>query len=350
MNSLNSEALEKYNNIKEKNKNTDSEMIKFNFFKFFMENPNEKTNIIDLFKDDIKDIYKIYLLSSIINTLSNRTNKKINILEENTNPKENYKEILKKSKELALELNLSNSLEIANLYTYLLWNGYFSKNKELKYQTHSRLLLPGMYSRDIMNGIGVCLNFSDMLTDFINQFDCYSSATLLNNINKNFERHYKVDIERKIVPNKFSRKIITPFIIPITKKTGNHAYNLICEKGNLYIYDSTNLSASKLNNKFESSVLAGKGVCNIKPYLSYWLNNSNKSTQTLDLLHLTQHFTSPYTSKDFVITWEECLELFRKNKYLLDDFYDEIYNNIINIYNDNVKAKELIKKSKVKNK
>lgn len=346
MENLNNEI----NNIKENLKTMDSELIKYTFFKFFMENPDEKTNIMDFFKDDVKNIYSIYFLSLTITSLNNKTNKKIKLIEQNTNTVENYKEILKNTKELALELKLSNSLEICNLYTYLLWNGYFSKDKELKYQTYDRLLLPGMYSRDIMNGIGVCLNFSDMLADFINEFDCYSSASLMNKMNKGFERHYKVDIERKIVPEKFYRKLKSYLIKPITKKTGNHAYNLICEKGKIYIYDSTNLCISKLNNKFESSLLAGNGTSDIKPYLSYWINNSDKSIKTLDLIHTTQEFVSPYTHKNFIKAWEECLELFKQNISLLADFHDEINSNIINICNDNVIAKELIKKSKFKNK
>lgn len=338
------------NNIKENLKNIDSELIKYTFFKFFMENPDEKTTIIDFFKEYVDNIYKTYFLSLIITMLKNQIHEKKKILEQHTSSKENYEVILKQSKKLALELKLSNSLEIANLYTYLLWNGYFSRDKDLKYQTHNRLLLPGMYSMDIMNGIGVCLNFSDMLTDFINEFDDYSSASVINKMNKGSEKHYKVDIERKVVPEKFSRKLIAPLIKPITKKIGNHAYNLICEKGKLYIYDSTNLSISKFNNKFESSMLAGNGTSDIKPYLSYYINSSNKANETLDLLHISHDLTSPYTSKDFITTWEECLELFRENINLLDDFHDEIKKNIINILSDNIVSKELINKYKFKSK
>ena len=341
MNKLNNEIIEKCNKIKEYIKTTDKELVEYILFKFFLDYPEKNKNIIDILKKDVENIYKIYFLSLLIDRLKDMTNEKIKLIEENTTSKENYKQILIKSKKLALELNLKNSLEISNLYTYLLWNGYFSKDKELKYQTHSRLLLPGMYSRDIMNGVGVCLNFSDMLSDFINEFDDYSSASIINKMNKRCERNYKVDIERKRGTEKFYSKLLTPLVIPITKKMGNHAYNLISEKGKLYIYDSTNLCISKLNSKYESSMLAGIGTSDIKPYLSYWINNSDKSIKTLDLIHTTQEFKSLYTSKDFIITWEECLELFRDNKYLLDDFYDEINSNIINICNDNVKAKKL---------
>ena len=38
-----------------------------------------------------------------------------------------------------------------------------------------------MYSYDIMNGNGVCLNFSDMLKDILNECG-YSSSILINGL------------------------------------------------------------------------------------------------------------------------------------------------------------------------
>lgn len=332
------------------NLNIDPKLVEYNLFKFLMENPDAITDLninIDTVKNHNDNTY---FLALIISSFIKETNEKIKLIVENTNTKKNYKDILKKCKDLALELNLSNSLKVSNLYTYLLWNGYFSKNKELIYQTHSRLLLPGMYSRDIMDGKGVCLNFSDMLTDFINEFDQYSSATLINNINKRNKNYYKVNIERKKGKEKIYSKLLLPIIIQKAKKSGTHAYNLINENGKLYIYDSTNLSISKLDNKFKSSLLPGEGTSDIKPYFSYCFNNNDKSDKILDLLHTTETFETPYNSEDFITSWEECLELFKDNINLLDDFYSEINSSIVNICDDNIISKKLIKNYKVKSK
>ena len=46
---------------------------------------------------------------------------------------EEYNMILKKTSKLAQELNLKNSLELSILFMFLLWDGYFSKNKKNKY-------------------------------------------------------------------------------------------------------------------------------------------------------------------------------------------------------------------------
>ena len=48
---------------------------------------------------------------------------------------EYYQNILNKIKILSSELNLSNSLEICNLFTYLLYQGYLSENGYNKFQS-----------------------------------------------------------------------------------------------------------------------------------------------------------------------------------------------------------------------
>ena len=38
----------------------------------------------------------------------------------------NYNEMLNKYKDLALELKLKNALQISMLFSYMVWNGYYS--------------------------------------------------------------------------------------------------------------------------------------------------------------------------------------------------------------------------------
>lgn len=80
---------------------------------------------------------------------------------ENTISMEYYNQVLEKTVKLALELNLTKSLEYANLFTYLLWNGYFSLDKKFAFKIEDRLLSEGMYFLDIFKGNGVCLNISE---------------------------------------------------------------------------------------------------------------------------------------------------------------------------------------------
>ena len=102
----------------------------------------DKKSILD-FRDEIKVII-------------NASNKNVNTLDalllygsiENAhNYKELYKEsferlqnILKTYKVLSSELNINDPLELCILFTYLLWNGYFSVSKEHTYELKKRLL------------------------------------------------------------------------------------------------------------------------------------------------------------------------------------------------------------------
>lgn len=299
----------------------------YEIFKLYMNDPEFAEMVLTFARGKIKGIGKQIIFSRTICDSRNT------MIEKNQETKKeiltHYKKVLENIKKVALELKLDNTLELCNLYTYLLWNGYFSKEKKLTYKAEDRINIYSSYSSDIMNGYGVCLNFSDMLTDFINEFD-YSSATLVNYMDKSCKID-KSSIKRNKVDPKESTKFMNALISSITKKTGNHAFNLINENGKLYIYDSTNISISKIINKEKVNLITGTGEILLKPYFSYILNTNDKSVETLDLLHTSKEIISPYTRSEFIIEWQFCMELFQNKKNILDDFYDEIINNILKI-------------------
>lgn len=352
MENLTSEILtqeQKLLEIKSKIITMDPELVEYTFFKIFMADPNHNYEMIKFFKDDVPKIQKMYNISQKVSSLINTSKESRELINQITSSNINYKKILEKCRDLALELSLKSSLEVANLFTYLLWNGYFSVDKNLVYQSKDRLNLPGLYSYDIMSGKGVCLNFSDMLSDYINEFENYSAATLINSVDDELKKNYKVEIVRKTKEKTLSEKIFVRLLNPFIKISGNHAYNLIKENKNMYIYDSTNLSAFNIINKNKSILINGTGTSDIKSYLSYFLNLSDKSIDTLDLLHKTSEFDLGCSIGDFIITWEECLHLLKKNKNILNDFYSEIQNNILEISKNNLSAKLIIKEYKKNN-
>ena len=88
-----------------------------------------------------------------------------------------YNNILENYKNLAQELKISSSLDLSNLLTYMLWNGYFSVNKEHFYKLKGRLLLPGMFSFDAIKGKGVCLAYAELLKNYLSI--CGKESSLL---------------------------------------------------------------------------------------------------------------------------------------------------------------------------
>lgn len=294
------------------------------------ENIEACKNIIELFdKENILTYSNQIILGQVSKSMEDR---RIKLKDYFNYSQQNYKNILKKFSTLVNELKLTNSLEISILFTYLMWNGYFSKDQEFNYQIEKRALIDGMYSYDIMNGNGVCLNFSDMLKDIL--IECgYNSSILLNKIKniKEMKKFYVPEIERNIVKsNNVITKVMPLVFKPIINKVGNHAFNLIEENGKLYIYDATNLLFLELNNTIVANILAGNGDFKLTPYFSYLFNGS-KERAALDTLHTIDDFKSPYSRKDYIITSENCVELFNKNNDLFKAYYWDIYNDITRV-------------------
>lgn len=92
-------------------------------------------------EQDIKEKRKIIFMSEIIRDINKNffifTGDDYGISEEY------YPYVLYQISKLASELKLKNSLEISNLFTYLLWNGYLSKTKQNVYRIEKRKLIEG---------------------------------------------------------------------------------------------------------------------------------------------------------------------------------------------------------------
>jgi len=230
-----------------------------------------------------------------------------------------YQRILDKTNILAKELKLINSLEYSLLFTYLIHRGYFSKYKILNKQVDGRKNIHGLYQLDIMAGKGVCLNFSEMLKDFLNNSG-FNSATIES---------------RDTYKNSLLEKLF------IKESRPSHATNLILENGKLYIYDSINEFIFQLENRENAKIIDGSYytkyeyilLCKYKlyPFDSYCLNNNSKEIGVLDILQRRQDFDSPYTKKDYKNTHQNCIELFRKNIQLISDYRECTSENICNI-------------------
>lgn len=238
-----------------------------------------------------------------------------------------YKILLQKTTFLANELNLKNSLEFSNLFTYLLWNGYFSKNKYLEYNMNNKNIIEGLEAFDIINGKGVCLNFSSMLKDFLN-ISGFQSVTLINNFDKNAKTNYIPKAKKNVAKNKVNTKTFNMLTTPLSNKIGNHVFNLILENNKFYIYDSTNFLLLELKNVNTAKVINGRGRFVLKPYYSYYLNCFDNENKILNQFNHTNDFNSPYNRGDYIYTWEKCIELFKANEYLFRDYYISSKKNI----------------------
>ena len=91
---------------------------------------------------------------------------------------ENYYNVLHTYSELASHLNITNPLDLCIYITYLLWNGYFSVTGKHAYQELDNTSIRGLQALDVMTGKGVCLNYADLLNDFLHMKGINSSIIL----------------------------------------------------------------------------------------------------------------------------------------------------------------------------
>lgn len=258
-----------------------------------------------------------------------------------------YNRVLDNWVKLSSELKLANSLELSNLFTYLLWNGYFSKTKVHNYQIEGRTLLDGFFALDIMNGNGVCLNYSDMLKDFLIKSGINSSIIINYSSGVTRDNMALELIKRNAVKPKLYTKVSIALLEPLIKNIGNHACTLINENDKLYIYDPTNLLCAKIDSYNSASIIDGTGSIALKPYISYGFANSDIEKNTLEKLFDNSSLVSPYNKEDINLTWNNCVSLFEFNKHLIDDCYDETRGDIEKISNNLAECKKRIKSKKI---
>lgn len=125
-----------------------------------------------------------------------------------------YQKVLENYKKLAEELKIYDSLNLSHLFSFLLWNGYFSATKDHHYNPNDRLMILGMNSFDVFKGRGVCLAYAELLTNYLNA--CNREAALLSCVVPTKKGAIKInycpEIERKYSLGKINHSIISSFM------------------------------------------------------------------------------------------------------------------------------------------
>ena len=223
-----------------------------------------------------------------------------------------YKTVLKKTSRLAKELKLKNSLELSTLFTYLMWNGYFSKNKKHEYKQSLDEYITGFYGLQLINGTGVCINHSFMLKDFLVANKINSIVIEANSDGKD--------------TNKFSNYVDLKNIVD----KSNHAFNLIEENKNLYIYDATSICIFDIQNPYIVKKSGEERFFTINPY-SFLSSDCGEYSNLTKELFTRSEFNSPYSNDKYEKLELKCISKIKDNKKLLKDYYDDTKGYILKI-------------------
>lgn len=244
----------------------------------------------------------------------------------------NYNEVLKQYKKLADELNIDSSLDLSHLFTYMLWNGYFSINKKHTYKLEDRLMLPGMYSFDVIKGQGVCLGYAELLHNYLSMCGIDSSLlfckvpTKKDAISFDYRPQIKRDFESKKL-SAMTGAIVSPFVSRLTNVFGNHAVTLVHEDGKTYGYDPTNLCALNIKDASTASIINGTGDFALKPLMTLMVTPHSDPNHLYEKL-LFRSIDPALTRKEYIYSFEEFMELINQNINLLDDAYDSVHNRL----------------------
>ena len=309
---------------------------------------NNFQSILELIKVTDGKVGKIKPFVLYLNYLNNEAERYKKIYEKSMI---NYNEMLTKYKDLALELKLKNALEMSMLFSYMMWNGYYSVDKKYSYKLEDRLLIPGLYSFDIIRGNGVCLAHSQLLADYLNVCSKKSSfiscnfelneTSNLNTFKPPIRRVHNIDIRLKFIST-----ILSSLLCAKNSKNGNHSVTLIEDDNKFYVCDSTNLYFAQIQNDSTATIINGNGKYYLKP-LSSPIEIPYADFNRLYEKVLESDKKDAYTFSKIVCDYEYITALARQNIRLLNDAYDDIHHNLEFINNEtNKHGNKLLKKEK----
>lgn len=243
-----------------------------------------------------------------------------------------YNKILENYKLLAQELKINSSLELSHLFTYMLWNGYYSVTKQHAYKLQERLLLPGMFSFDVMKGKGVCLAYAELLHNYLTICDKTSAIleckvpTGKNKIVREYTPNINRNVESSIMSRLVSRS--TTFLLKgLINRVGNHSVTLIEDNSKIYVYDPTNLYVLNVIDKDTATVINGNGNISIKPFSTLLMIPDSDPNHIFEKL-LNGNIEQAYSINDIIGSYEYILNLINNNLSLLDDAYDNIHSEL----------------------
>lgn len=256
--------------------------------------------------------------------------------------------VLENYKLLAQTLGIDNALDLSHLFTYMLWNGYYSVTKNHCYSSKNRLLLMDLYSFDIIKGRGVCLEYADLLNWYLTICNKNSSAILCK-VQKETKSNYKPEINRAIEDFSLIHKVIMILAKGFIRRAGNHAVVLIEEDDKIFAYDPTNLFVLNMIDSEHMKLINGTGQFDIKIFSSFLMLSDFDQKHILEKM-LSSEITPAFTRKEIIFSFENMMERIKDNIHLLDDAYENIhsYLEIIDRQTNELGGKNKILKKQLK--
>lgn len=263
-----------------------------------------------------------------------------------------YLNIIKKTGILIKDLNIYDPFTTSLVFEYLLWNGFFSKNQQLKYDQNCQIYEPFLFGANIMLGKSVCLQNSTMLADLLTSLN-YQSGLVIGylNIDKNIPLSYTFPIrnQRTLLNSNVSNNFkVSPKLtyIDLKKKItqyfiGDHAITAFKFKDYYFLIDPTNNVFFYHYKPFKIKDLSGSLTMNIKVQSNFNFNSECEhwNNQELELLHqfLSYENDNNYwniSKEDIKELNTSCLYFCYAKEEIFKDFHQTLTEDIETIWEE----------------
>ena len=177
-----------------------------------------------------------------------------------------YKEYVNNISNLFIKLNIGNSLEVALLYNDLLFDGYFSVDKQYNLTDNSKIdLLVRTWGSRVCTGHSVCRHNASLLVDIERNLGNVSECVDMICVNKK-KKH-----QQKLI---YNQTITIP----------NHLVVGLQDGSNVYLYDPNNYCFLFKKDNSDNDVLSFIGIEKSLKYIDETITNFNKNVNdnTLD--------------------------------------------------------------------
>ena len=265
-------------------------------------------------KPSILDKYKINRLMNKYDDnffeLLDKAFEKIKKLRENEDYYRYYKSIIKKISLLINELKIEDPFLICQSFIYLLWSGYFSIERNYAYSTNGLIISSHCIGATVMTGKGKCCNNAYMLNDVL---DNLNIASL----------HISCATKRFV------------------KGGHNHSITSFYDGDRIYFCDPTQDGFLYYCDYFKAKEYddSCKEIIIYKDGLPYTENITKEYFDMFVNEPFREHKTNLKTDNDISLVKEESFDLLNSNICLLEDFYNDVYNDIEMVCKKLVKEK-----------
>ena len=234
-----------------------------------------------------------------------------------------YYMIVNRTRDLLAQLEANDPFYVCAIFQYVLWNGYFSKDKRLVYDFDRRVNATTLFGADIMRGYSVCLNNSIMLRDVLN-FMGIESYYMGVNLKDNLDLIYKPSIFRAFSEEERNKGFLNKIREAIFNRVTNHA--IVMFKYNEYYFgsDPTNLAFLNFVDFLKMQYVGGETTVKVSPLHMLLLNQiENEEFYKIILEPFILSDEARLDLEKIKCIYEASTYKCEENLSLLNDFYLE---------------------------